>query len=205
LETDFQQNYEALSDEELLMIAASRAQLEDGAARAMDSEMARRGLTYEQAQAKKGQVARLTARENRERHTKSKDTKYFVAQPKIYLALVVVAIVFVAYLLLIPRAFRIPDEWEEAAVAALTGASMAFFCVQPAIRRTTTFWISMVVACIVQVLACHWLIMEFHPSTRGAGKGIWLLSILAGYVIGAAIFLLLQRFEVKEKSAEGLW
>jgi len=205
VETNFQQSYAAMSDEELLMIAASRAQLEDEAALAMDSEMARRGLTYEHAHAEKRQVARLTAMENRERHPKPKDTKYFVAKPKIYWALVVVALVFVAYLLIVPRSYRIPAEWEEPALAALTGASMAFFCVQPSIRQTVGFWFSMVVACIVQVLSCHWLTAYFHPRTRGDGKGIWLLSISAGYAVGAAVFLLLQRFKPKEVAQEKSW
>jgi len=198
VETNFQQNYSALSDEELLMIAASRAQLEDEAALAMDSEMARRGLTYERAHTEKRQVARLTAMENRKHHPKPKDTKYFVAKPKIYFALVLVALVFVASLLVVPRSYRIPDEWQEPALAALTGASIAFFWVQPSIRRTASFWFSMVVACIVQVLACHWLTAYFHLHKGGGGKGIWFLSISAGYAVGAALFLLLQRLEPKE-------
>jgi hypothetical protein len=56
---NFREDYAGLNDDELLMIAASRADLVQEAAVAMDSEMARRGLSYQEARAKKREVTRL--------------------------------------------------------------------------------------------------------------------------------------------------
>jgi hypothetical protein len=62
----FQENYASLSDDELLTIAASRADLIQEAALALDSEMARRRLSYQEARARKREIAR---QEIKERHT----------------------------------------------------------------------------------------------------------------------------------------
>jgi hypothetical protein len=59
LDTDFQEHYASLSDEELLRIADDRRDLREEAAFALDAEMARRRLTHEQTQAKKKDDVRL--------------------------------------------------------------------------------------------------------------------------------------------------
>jgi hypothetical protein len=52
-----------MNDDELLMTAASRVDLVPEAAHALDSEMARRQLSYQEAHAKKREVARLEIKE----------------------------------------------------------------------------------------------------------------------------------------------
>jgi hypothetical protein len=77
---NFQETYAAISNDELLLIASSRTDLVQEAALAMDSEMARRGLSIQDAQAKKRDLARLEIKEARKRRSSPKGNKYFVAQ-----------------------------------------------------------------------------------------------------------------------------
>jgi hypothetical protein len=59
LDLSFQEQYANLSDEELLHIAGDRRDLREEAVFVLDAEMARRGLTHEQARAKKRDGLRL--------------------------------------------------------------------------------------------------------------------------------------------------
>jgi hypothetical protein len=87
---NFQENYAVLSDDELLMIAASRADLVQEAALALDSEIARRGLSYLEARAKKREAARLEIKEARRHHPSRKGSKYFVAKVNGWMLLLLV-------------------------------------------------------------------------------------------------------------------
>jgi hypothetical protein len=52
----FQEHYASLSDDELLAIAASRADLIQEATVALDSEMARRRLSYKKRERERGEI-----------------------------------------------------------------------------------------------------------------------------------------------------
>jgi hypothetical protein len=154
--------------------------------------MQRRELGQEQLQLGDAGLERLHSQ-------KAEDTKYFADNPKLYWAILVAVLVAAAYLILVPREFRIPEEWEESAAAALTGACMALFFVRSWVRQTFSFWIALTVSSGAQVSMCHWLHQRYRPHSRGEGKLIWLASIGAGYVLGAVLFLVLQRFTSREE------
>jgi hypothetical protein len=201
----FEQRYASLSDDELLMIAADRMDLTDEATLALDAEMQRRGLSDEQARQKKGEVERLTEEEAKAHLREAKDTKYFVGKPKIYWAILIAVLVATAYLILVPRQLRIPKEWEEPAAAALTGACMAPFIVRSWVRQKLSFWIALAVSSATQVLLCDWLFQHYPLHSRGEDKGIWFASLGAGYLLGGALFLLVQRLTPQEEPEERLW
>ncbi len=77
---NFQENYAGLSNDELPIIAASRADLVPEATLAIDSEMTRRGLSYQHAHAKRRDVARQEIKEARRGRPSPKGNKYFVTQ-----------------------------------------------------------------------------------------------------------------------------
>ncbi len=61
--TDFQQHYQQLSNEELLLVAADRQELTDDAVAALDVELTKRGLHRGQGVKLKRNVERITARD----------------------------------------------------------------------------------------------------------------------------------------------
>jgi hypothetical protein len=197
-EMSFQENYAGLSDEELLMIAASRADLVQEAAVAMDSEMARRGLSYQEARAKKREVARLESKEARRHRPSPKGTKYFVARMNGWMLLLLA--LGVPLLVVFLTAFHfVSEEWGHPILGACMGAVIAVSVVQPWLRRTASFWLSLVISCAVQLLAGHWISVRYAPQSRSELKGAAFLAIVAGYAVGAVLFLLIQRLKPKEE------
>jgi hypothetical protein len=68
----------------------------------------------------------------------------------------------------------------------------------PWVRRTLSFWLSLTIASVPQLVVSRWLTV-YHPAhSRGEGKGTWFLSILSGYAIGGAVFVLLQKFKPEQ-------
>jgi hypothetical protein len=198
LDTNFQEQYASLSDEELLRIAGDRRDLREEAAFALDAEMAKRGLTHEQARARKRDDVRLEIKEARAHHPTPKKSKYFVTQINLgWFFTGLVGLVLLMFLTL-RRPHRLLDEWTEPVAVVYTGALMACLAVQPWLRRTASFWFSLAASCIPQFFVSRWLSV-YHPShSRNEAKGMWFLSILAGYVAGGALFLLLQRLKPME-------
>lgn len=64
MDMDFEAQYASLNDEELLHVAANREDLCEEAARALDLEMTRRGLTSQQALEKRTDELRLEIEES---------------------------------------------------------------------------------------------------------------------------------------------
>ncbi len=178
------------------MVAASRADLVQEAALVMDSEMARRGLSYQDAHAKKRQVARLEIKEARKRRPPSKGTKYFVAQIRGRWLLLILSPSLLALLLAFPH--LVPEEWLLPILTASLGAVIAISAVQPWLRQTTNFWLSLSLSCIVQLLVGHIITVRLAPQSRGELKGAAFLAILAGYAVGVPLFLLLQKAKPKQ-------
>lgn len=194
---NFQEEYARLSDDALLAIAADRRDLLPEAALAMDTEMAHRGLTYEQARVKKKQVARLEFHEGR-RRGRRKPSKYFVARINGWMILAI--IVVPAALALSLEGFHLVSEsWGFAILTAGMGILIAIAGVQPWLRRSLTFWISLPVAIAVQLLLGRWI--SAHVSLRGRNsmKGAGFLTLAVGYAVGWAIFLLLQKLRPSEE------
>lgn len=200
METSFREQYASLSDHELLHIAGDRRDLLVEAALALDNELARRGLTQEQVRAKKRDESRLEIQELRAHQPKRKESKYFVAQIRLrWFFIGLVGAVLLMFLTIRPH--RPAYEWSEPIIVVYTGCLLACLVVQPWVRRTLSFWLSLTIACVPQFIVSHWLTV-YHPAqSRGASKGTWFLSIFSGYVVGGAVFLLLQKLK-PEQGAE---
>jgi hypothetical protein len=194
---NFQENYAGLNNDELLMIAASRADLVHEAALALDSEMARRGLSYLEARAKKREAARLEIKEARKHRPSRKGSKYFVAKLNGWMLLVLALGVPLLVISLMPF-HLVPEEWDFPILAVCMGAVIAVSAVQPWLRHTVSFWVSLVVSCTVQLLVGYSISLHLAPKSRGELKGAAVLAIVPGYAVGTLLFLLLQKLELRE-------
>jgi hypothetical protein len=195
---NFQANYAALNDDELLAIAASRADLVQEAALAMDSEMARRRLRYQEARTRNREAARLEFREATKHHSARKRSKYFVARLNGWKAL---SIALGVPLLLFAFMFfhLVPKEWYFPILGVCMGGIIAVSAVQPWLRQKVSFWVSLVASCTVQLLVGYWISVHLAPQSRGEVKGAGFLAIISGYAVGIPLFLLLQKFEMSQE------
>jgi len=198
---NFSENYALLTDDELLMVAANRADLMQEAAFAMDSELARRGLTYRDARAKKRDFARLEIKEARKRRASPKGTKYFVAQVRGRWLLLMLSPTLLIVLLSFPKI--VSEEWLLPIIWASYGVVSAISTVQPWLRQTRSFGLSLPVAFVVQLLVGHIIVVSQAPRSRNELKGAAFLAIFAGYAVGVPVFFLLQKAEPKENSRSG--
>lgn len=196
MDTRFDERYARLSDDELLHIAGDRRDLLEEAAAALDAEMARRGLTHEQARARKRDYLRLDIEEARA-HRKRNKSKYFVPQMNLRAYFIGLAGLLLLMILLHGH-HRVPDEWEWPLFVVCLGALIACLAVQPWVRRTLSFWLSLAVSFVPQFVVARWLAV-YHPTRSLSGdKGSAVLSMLAGYFLGGALFLLLQRLKARQ-------
>ena len=183
-----------MSNEELLHIAGDRRDLLAQAAVALDAEMARRGLTREQARAKKREHRRRESEEMSAQIAKRNKSKYFVAQinlPFLFAGLAGEVLLLV----LLPSGHRVHEEWMWPLIVVYLGALLAVLSVQSWVRRTLSFWISLVVSFAPQFFVAHWLAV-YHPDhSRSGEKGSAIFSLLAGYAVGVPLFLLLQKLK----------
>jgi hypothetical protein len=194
LDTSFPEHYASISDDELLHIAGDRKDLREEAILALDAEMARRGLTHQQARAKKRDELRLEIKEARAYHSKRNKSKYFVAQMNLRAFFIgLVGLVLLMFFTL--GHHRVPEEWSEPLLVVYVGVLIACLAVQPWVRRTLSFWFSLAISCVPQFLTSHWLSV-YHPArSMGETKGSAFLSLLAGYALGGSMFVLLQKLK----------
>ena len=197
LDTEFPAHYASLNDEELLQIAGDRRDLLEEAAVALDAEMARRGLTHKQARAKKRDGLRQEIKEARAHHPKRNKSKYFEAQ--LNLRAYFLGLAGLALLMLFTLGHnRVPDEWSLPLLVVYLGTLIACLAVQPWVRRTLSFWLSLAISWVPQFVISHWLNV-YHPAhSLGETKGSAFLSLLAGYVLGSGVFILLQKLKPTE-------
>jgi hypothetical protein len=161
LETSFHERYASLSDEELLHIAGDRRDLLQEAADALDSEMARRGLTHEHARAKKRDELRFDIKEARAHNPKRKKSKYFVVQINLRAFFIGLAMP-ILLMVLSPSHQRVPDEWSWPLFVVYISALIACLAVQPWVRRTLDFWLCLVISFVPQFFVARWLTV-YHP------------------------------------------
>jgi hypothetical protein len=96
--------------------------------------------------------------------------------------------------------YRVPDEWSWPLFVVYVAALVACLAVQPWVRRTLTFWISLLISFVVQLCVAHWLAV-YHPAySRGQFRGSAFLSTAAGYVFGCVVFLLIQRLSQQKQA-----
>jgi hypothetical protein len=199
LDTNFQERYASLSDEELLHIAGDRRDLLEEAAIALDAEMARRGLTHEQARAKKRDGLRHDIKEARAHRQNRNKSKYFVTQVNLRAYFIGLA-GLVILMILTPSNHRTRDEWSFPSFVVYISALIACLAVQPWVRRTTSFWFCLVISFVPQFVVARWLSV-YHPSHSLSGtKGSAFLSMFAGYSLGGALFLLIQKLKPRQET-----
>ena len=192
METSFPERYASLSDEELLHIAGDRRDLLPEAAIALDSEMARRGLTHEHARAKKREELRFDIKEARAHNPKRKKSKYFAAKLNLRAYFIGLAGGLLMMVVMLGH-HRVPDEWSWPLFVVYGSALIACLAVQPWVRKTLSFWLCLTISFVPQFVVAHWLAVH-HPARSSSGaKGAAFLSTLAGYVLGGTLFLVLQK------------
>jgi hypothetical protein len=197
VEKSFHERYATLSDGELLHIAGDRRDLLEEARDALDAEMARRGLTLEQARAQKRRSFRIEMREAG--LARRKKSKYLVTQMNLR-AFFIGLIGLVLLMVLALRHHRVPDEWALPLFVIYQGALVACLAVQPWVRRTLSFWLCLAVSFVPQFAVAHWLSV-YHPAhSGGEEKGSAVLSLIPGYLLGGALFLFLQRLKPKQET-----
>ena len=193
MDSSFQERYASLSDEELLHIAGDRRDLREEAVLALDVEMGRRGLTRQHARAKKRDELRMEIQEARAHHPKRNKSKYFVV--RMNLRAYFIGLIGLVLLMVLTHHYRVRDEWEWPLVVVYLGALIACLAVQPWIRRTPSFWFSLAISFVPQVVVAHWLAV-YHPAhSIHELKGSGFLSMLAGYALGGSVFVLLQKLK----------
>jgi len=138
-----------MSDDELLMTAASRAHLVPEAAHLLDSEMSQRGLSYQEAHAKKRDVTHFEIQEARRHSPSKKASQYFVARANGWM-LLSVAVGSPALMIGLMVFHLVPEEWLFPILSVCMGALIAIGVVQPWLKKTSSFWISLFVSCAVQ-------------------------------------------------------
>jgi len=197
LNTSFQDEYAGLSDQELLIIAGDKENLLDEAALALDAEIKKRGLTYEQGKRLKTEMDLF--RTGAPKASKPEKSKYLADKPHMFWGLPITGAVVILYWLIVPKQLRLADEWNAPAVVAFLGTAMAPFAVRPRLRKQVSFWLAVLLSAAVQLLAAHWLLFRFPNPSRGTGKLIWAGSAFAGYSVGAAVYRLLQNARSKQE------
>jgi len=190
LDSNFHERYASLSDDELLHIAGDRKDLLEEAAAALDAEMARRSLTHKQARAKKRDYLRLDIKEARAHYAKRNKSKYFLAQVNLRAYFIGLA-GLVLLMVLTPNHHRVPDEWSWPLFVMYLSALIACSVVQPWVMGTLSFWLCLAISFVPQFVIAHWLAVH----SRSGVKGSAFLSILPGYLLGGALFLLLQKLK----------
>lgn len=194
MDPGFEVHYASLNDEELLHIAGSYKDLRAEAAVALNTELARRGLTHKQARAKRRDELRLEINEARVHHPKRNKSKYFVTQMNLrayFLGLV--GLVVLMFLTLRHHGLR--GEWAEPILFAYLGVLIACLAVQSWVRRTLSFWLSLAIASVPQFVVSHRLTVDHPAHSRGELKGSGFISMLAGWIVASAAFLLFQKLK----------
>jgi hypothetical protein len=197
LEENFKAQYASLGDEELLHIAGDHRDLRPEAVSALDVELARRSLTQKHVRAKKRDEFRQEIQEVRAHQPKRNKLKYFVAQINLSEFFIGFAGLMLCVIVTF-KSHRLWDEWQDSIFFVQLDSLIAFLAVQPWVRKSLGFWVSLIVASVPQILVGHWLTV-YHPTRTTAGlKGTGFLSMLAGWIVGVPLFLLLQRLKRKQ-------
>jgi hypothetical protein len=89
----------------------------------------------------------------------------------------------------------IPEGWAIPIFFACMGTAIPVSAGQPWLMKTVSFWPSLVISCIVQLLVGRWISMHTAPYLKSGLEGAGILAIPAGYAVGAVLFVLLQKLK----------
>jgi len=165
----------------------------------MDSEMARRRLSYQEAHAKKRDVFRQEIKEARKHRSSKKPSTYFVAKANGWM-LLLVAVGSPLLVIGLMVFHLVPQEWLFPILSVCMGALIPIGIVQPWLRKTSSFWISLVVSCAVQLTVGYWISVHLAPQTSSELKRAGFLTIIPGYAVGILSFFVLQKLEPRQDS-----
>jgi hypothetical protein len=176
--------YRKKTDEDLLRLARDRKQLTAEANSALTDELAHRKIAAERFNA----FSKEEERQGRKEAFRSKRRRAHVAGRwwwKIQLV-AAYAIGFLIYLLL---PFKIPRDWEDAAVVTFLCTVAIGFTFQEFWKRLS-FWVSLAIAALAQL----WVIKVLNPRARWHYHNASILTGFAvGFLVWGAMFLLLRR------------
>ena len=116
---------------------------------------------------------------------------YFVPQIRGRWLLLLLAPMTVLPLLSFPSI--LPQGWVLPLTFAFYGVVLPISAVQPWLRQTRSFWLSLPVVFGVDLLVGHRINVHLAPQSRGELKGTAFLELLTGYAVGVPVFLLLRR------------
>ncbi len=176
--------YRKKTDDDLLRLASYREQLTPEAASALTDELARRKIAAERFKAFSKQEERQGRKEAfRSKRQRTRTVGRWRWGIQLFAAY---AIGFLVYHLL---PFKIPKEWEDAAVVTFLCTVAIGFMFQEFWNRLS-FWVSLAVAALAQL----WVIKVLNPYAHWHYKKA---SIVTGFAVGllvwGAMFLLLRR------------
>lgn len=176
--------YRKKTDEELLRLARDREQLTPEASSALTDELARRKIAAGRINA----FSKEEARQGRKGAFRSKRRRARVAGLW-WLRIQVVGVYAIGALVYHFLPFKIPTEWEDAAVVTFLCTVVIGFMFEEHWKRLS-YWASLAIAAIAQL----WVVKVLNPRAHWHYKNA---SILTGFAVGllawGAVFLLLRR------------
>ena len=176
--------YRKRTDEELLRLAREREQLTPEAISALTDELARRKIAAERLQS----FSKEEQRQGRKESFRSKRRRVRAAG-RWWWRIQLVAAYAIGLLVYHLLPFKIPREWEDAAVVTFLCTVAIGFMFHEFWKRLS-FWVSLAIAAVAQL----WVIKVLDPRAHWHYKNA---SSLTGFAVGVlvwgAMFLLLRR------------
>jgi hypothetical protein len=176
--------YRKKTDEDLLRLARDREQLTAEANSALTDELARRKIAAERFKA----FSKEEARQGRKAAFRSKQQRARVAV-RWWSRIQLVAAYGIGFLVYYLLPFKIPRDWEDAAVVTFLCTVAIGFTFQEFWKRLS-FWVSLAIAALAQL----WVIKVLNPTAHWHYHNASILTGFAvGFLVWGAMFLLLRR------------
>jgi hypothetical protein len=201
--TELQQEYQRLSDDELLHLAHARSSLTDEAKVALDAEMRSRNLSADDIQKHARFVRKSEWRETRRR----KSLKLFGTRiseksgREILVAFfwiaVTISVILLGYFAL-PARYRLPADWQEAAGYTMFSTVFLAAWFFSYWGRRLGFWVSLLISSTAQALVLHAWIVRIGTDMiwrgRAGGKGAMFLGVILFLFVYGCGALLRRKF-----------
>jgi hypothetical protein len=178
---DFATDYAELSDDNILHLAGERASLTPEAVSALDSELRRRNLTDSHQTKYQRSVRRVERRESRAYRRKIFG-KSELSWPEILSAFGAMVLISAAYFSL-PSQYRLSAEWQDPAACVMI-ASVFIVAGWHSLWKELAFWISLILASVIQLAVVH----EWAKRTVSLDRGYAKLAALLGFVFFFGIY-----------------
>lgn len=188
------EEYRKKTDRELLLLERDREQLTPAAASALTDELARRKIGAERLKAFRNEQERQERKEafrSKRGRARAADRWWFNIQ----------LIASSAFGLLVYHflPFRLPDEWEDAALVTFLCTVVIVFTFRE-LWRGLGFWVSLAISAVAQL----WVIKAVNPTAHWHYKNAsFVTGFAVGFLVWGAAFLLLRRlFKDSDKDSD---